>query len=46
MRAMAKATTWAMVTATRVAGDGEGESDGGNSDGGGDEGTAVVSEQR
>jgi hypothetical protein len=35
---MATATTWAMVTATRVAGDEEGESDGGNSDGGGDEG--------
>ena len=35
---MATATTWAMVTATRVAGDGEGESDGGNSNGGGDEG--------
>jgi hypothetical protein len=30
-RAMATATTWAIETATRVTGDGEGESDGGNS---------------
>ncbi len=30
-------TMWAMATALRVVGDGEGESDGGNSNGGGDD---------
>ena len=33
MNAMTTATMWTMATAKRVAGDEEGESDGGNSDG-------------
>ena len=37
-RAMAMATMWVMATVTKVAGDKEGKSDGGNSDGDGDEG--------
>ena len=39
-RAMAKvmATTWVMVTVTRLAGDKEGKGEGGKGDGNGDEG--------
>jgi hypothetical protein len=41
---MAMARTWVMATATRVAGDKEGKSDGGNSDG--IAAKTVVDEQR
>ncbi len=42
---MVTAATWAMVTATRLAGDKEGKGDGGKGDGDGDEGGVPKIEQ-